>query len=42
MAMRPGLPEALLEKIQHDDAAAVEHDETVNLADQLLARLRGS
>ncbi|MDQ3035550.1 MAG: UvrD-helicase domain-containing protein [Myxococcota bacterium] len=37
-----GLPEALLEKIQHDDAAAIDHDETVNLADQLLARLRGS
>ncbi|MDX2089622.1 MAG: 3'-5' exonuclease [Kofleriaceae bacterium] len=35
-----GLPEALLETIEHDDRAPVDHDETVNLADALLAKLR--
>ncbi|UJR85454.1 ATP-dependent helicase [Sandaracinus amylolyticus] len=36
-----GLPEALIEKVEHDDRAPVAHDEAVDLADALLARLRG-
>ncbi len=37
-----GLPEAMMEKIAYDEVAPVNHDETFQLADQLLARLRKS
>ena len=37
-----GLPEALMEKVEHDDRAPLDHDETLNFADALLAKLRGS
>jgi superfamily I DNA/RNA helicase len=36
-----GLPEALLETVQHDDRAPVDADEAIDLADALLSRLRG-
>ena len=36
-----GLPEALLDKVEHDDRAPLDHDETLDFADALLAKLRG-
>jgi superfamily I DNA/RNA helicase len=36
-----GLPEALLDTVEHDDRAPVDHDETVDLAAAFLAKIRG-